>query len=184
MRNDHDGPNRLNESLINERLNPAPPPPMPTAKPAPPPPPKPDDGTSKPASGPTILPADSMPATTPSGWEVDADRISSFTNAVEWARGRLSSVQLKVEQIQTASYTPNLGTSPVGQQLTKKFADRLDAPLDDPLYPSVGGLRPMLAEAMRRMDEFIAGAEAAIKAYQEHESAAVNRINSASAPKG
>jgi hypothetical protein len=83
--------------------------------------------------------------------------------------------------MRTESYTPRLGTSPVGVQLEEKFADRLDAPVDDPTNPMAGGLRPMLAAAMRRMDTFVAGAETAVKAYQEHDSSSIVHVTTPNA---
>ncbi|MFC7613089.1 hypothetical protein ACFQV2_05080 [Actinokineospora soli] len=65
--------------------------------------------------------------------------------------------------MQGDAYTPKLGTSPVGQQLAKKFDDRLN---------SEHGLRTLLGEAVRRMDEFINSAEAVRDAYAEAEDAA------------
>lgn len=109
------------------------------------------------------------------GWAVDQYRFSAFVDAIDMVRYRLRAVAATVERMRSASYTPKLGTSPVAQQLEQKFAERLDAPLDDPAHPTTGGLRPMLAEAMRRMEEFVAGAEDAARAYRDlDESAAVN----------
>jgi hypothetical protein len=102
-------------------------------------------------------------------WKVDTDQLGQFAWAVERARDRLKEVQDRVDRMRTDAYTPKLGTSPVGMQLEAKFADRLDAPLDNPEHPTTGGLRSMLAEAMRRMDEFVSSAEAAAKAYQAHD---------------
>lgn len=156
MPNDRDRPGAFGERVLAQPT-PKPPPPMPTAKPA-------------------ATTADARPAAPPKSWEVDPDQLSSFTHAVESVRDRLRDVQAKVDRMRTASFTPKLGTSPVGVQLEQKFTDRLDAPLDDPKNPTAGGLRPMLAEAMRRMDEFVAGAEAAVKAYREHDAASATRI--------
>ncbi|UVS77159.1 MULTISPECIES: hypothetical protein [Actinokineospora] len=75
----------------------------------------------------------------------------------------LVTVQALVSQMQGDAYTPKLGTSPVGQQLARKFDDRLN---------SDAGLRPLLAEAVRRMDEFIHSAESVRDAYTEAEEAA------------
>lgn len=79
------------------------------------------------------------------------------------ARSGLAAVQALVSQMQGDAYTPKLGTSPVGQQLARKFDDRLN---------SEAGLRPLLAEAVRRMDEFINSAEAVRDAYAETEAEA------------
>ena len=154
MRDDHEPAAQFAQRVV-ARPTPAPPPPMPSAE------------VGKPA----IQAASVQPAGPPKGWEIDPDQVSAFTHAVESVRDRLRDVQAKVDRMRADSYTPKLGTSPVGVQLEEKFTDRLDAPLDDPKHPTTGGLRPMLAEAMRRMDEFVAGAEAAVKAYREHDAA-------------
>jgi hypothetical protein len=161
MRDDHAPADQFAQRIV-ARPTPKPPPPMPTAVP----PPLPAAGTM------TAQSAGVGPAAPPKGWEIDPDQLSAFTHAVESVRDRLRDVQMKVERMRTDSYTPKLGTSPVGVQLEEKFTDRLDAPLDDPKNPTTGGLRPMLAEAMHRMDEFVAGAEAAVKAYQAHDDSA------------
>jgi hypothetical protein len=112
----------------------------------------------------------------PKGWKIDPDQLGAFTHAVQSVRDQLRDVQAKVDRMQTESYTPKLGTSPVGAQLEEKFADRLDAPVDDPTNPTAGGLRPMLAVAMRRMDAFVVGAEAAVRAYQEHDNSSIMHV--------
>jgi len=136
---------------------------MPSAVPAPAPPP----GTATTQSA--------KPAGPPKGWEIDPDQLSAFTHAVESVRDRLRDVQAKVDRMRTESFTPKLGTSPAGTQLEEKFTDRLDSPVDDPKNPMSGGLRPMLGVAMHRMEEFVAGAEAAVKAYQDMDSSAAQR---------
>jgi hypothetical protein len=172
------------ESRITERLTPAGEPAattlpaMPRAHPAAPVP-MPEADTTKPVvASSTAAPADA----TSSGWEVDEERLTYFARAVEHARERLRQVQEQVERMRGASFTPRLGTSPAGQQLEQKFTDRLDSPLDDPANPTTGGLRPMLAEAMRRMEEFIAGAESAAKSYTELDHVAAARVNSSGQP--
>lgn len=149
MPDDHDSVPRL--------AAPAPPPPMPTARQA------------QVAAKPT--------AAQPSGgWEVDPDRLREFADAVDLVRRRLRDVEDKVELMRSAAYTPKLGTSPVGTQLERKFTDRLDAPLDNPTHPTSGGLRPLLAEAMRRMNEFVATAEAAAREYHAFDEAAAQHM--------
>jgi hypothetical protein len=98
------------------------------------------------------------PATKPDGWQVDSYQLRSFTDAVERARSYLEAVRAKVDRMQGAEMTPQLGTSPVGKQLAKKFDDRLN---------STDGLRAMLAEAMKRMEEFVTSAEKAARSYDE-----------------
>jgi hypothetical protein len=74
-------------------------------------------------------------------------------------------VQAKVDRMQGAEMTPQLGTSPVGKQLAKKFDDRLN---------SADGLRAMLAEAMKRMEDFVTSAEKAARSYDELEETTVD----------
>ncbi|MFL6124715.1 hypothetical protein [Actinophytocola sp.] len=94
------------------------------------------------------------------GWEVDSYRLRAFSDAVTRARSYLDAVQAKVNRMQGTELTPQLGTSPVGTQLAKKFDDRLN---------SADGLRAMLAEAMKRMDDFVTSAEDAARTYDEQE---------------
>jgi hypothetical protein len=163
---------------------PPPPPPMPVAE-TPPPPPAMPDPTPPPAAGPppidpddpdapppatgepmattTAAPAEKPAEKTTGGWEVDSWRLRSFGDAVVRARSYLDAVQMKVDRMQGAELTPQLGTSPVGEQLAKKFDDRLN---------SVEGLRAMLTEAMKRMEDFVTSAEKAAKAYEEADEAA------------
>lgn len=157
---------------------PAPPPPMPVAE-APPPPPAmpepvavtpgpppidPDDPDAPPPATGTTMATTTEPERKTGGWEVDPWRLRSFGDAVVRARSYLDAVQMKVDRMQGAELTPQLGTSPVGEQLAKKFDDRLN---------SVDGLRAMLTEAMKRMDDFVTSAEKAAKAYEEAEETAV-----------
>jgi hypothetical protein len=139
----------------------------------------PEENVTEPGSGDTTTPAPppEMPEasktvmTAPSkradGWEVDPDRLRSFTDAVVRARSYLDAVQAKVDRMQGAELTPQIGTSPVGQQLAKKFDDRLN---------SNDGLRARLAEAMKRMDDFVASAEHAASAYEELEQNTVDTV--------
>jgi hypothetical protein len=69
--------------------------------------------------------------------------------------------------MQGAELTPQLGTSPVGEQLAKKFDDRLN---------STDGLRAMLTEAMTRMDRFVTSAEQAARAYEETDQAVADDL--------
>jgi hypothetical protein len=100
------------------------------------------------------------PATKPDGWTVDPYQLRAFTDAVVRARSYLDTVKAKADRMQDAELTPQLGTSPVGQQLAKKFDDRLN---------SADGLRAKLVEAMKRMDDFVASAEKAARTYEGHD---------------
>ncbi len=100
-----------------------------------------------------------QPAKNASGfWDIDPEKLHGFAMAVTSARFGLAAVQSRVERMQGDGYTPKLGTSPVGQQLAKKFDDRLNG---------ANGLRGLLSEAMRRMDQFIESAEKARDSYRD-----------------
>lgn len=158
---------------------PPPPPPMPEAAtpatPAPPPampvsaaPEKPAETTT---SQPSVVVASAETAAQPQktdGWQVDWYELRSFGDAVVRARAYLDAVQAKVDRMQGAELTPQLGTSPVGTQLAKKFDDRLN---------SADGLRAMLAEAMKRMEDFVTSAETAARAYEDNEESAVDKFS-------
>lgn len=156
---------------VADSTAPPPPPAMPTPTPPPatpeqpvagPPPIDPDDpdATGEPMATTMAVPAEKSAG----GWEVDLWRLRSFGDAVVRARSYLDAVQMKVDRMQGAELTPQLGTSPVGEQLAKKFDDRLNA---------ADGLRVMLTEAMKRMENFVASAEKAAKAYEDAEETAV-----------
>lgn len=177
-------------TVVADTTTPPPPPPMPEAGvPAPPPamptpvtPPATPDPTAPPVAvtppattaatttdpdAPAPPPAMPEQATTMAapagkadGWQVDPWKLRSFSDAVVRARAYLDAVQAKVDRMQGAELTPQLGTSPVGTQLAKKFDDRLN---------SADGLRAMLVEAMQRMEDFVTSAEKAARAYEELE---------------
>jgi hypothetical protein len=117
--------------------------------------------------GSTMAAPAEKPAEKAGGWEVDPDRLRSFTDAVVRARSYLDAVEAKVNRMQGAELTPQIGTSPVGQQLAKKFDDRLN---------SADGLRARLVEAMTRMDDFVSSAEKAASTYDELEQNAVDTV--------
>lgn len=106
----------------------------------------------------------------PGYWDVDLDRLQGFKTAIAAARTGLGAVQTLVGQMQGDAYTPKLGTSPVGEQLARKFDDRLNGDQ---------GLRTLLAEAMRRLDQFIHGAEKIRDAYAESDQDALGGVRRA-----
>jgi hypothetical protein len=165
---------------VAEQDAPPPPPPMPeaTLPPAMPevtPPPAMPEPTPAPAPVTTAAPATTAAPTTTEtdtpppvgGWDVDTYRLRTFGETVVRARSYLDSVQKRVERMQGAELTPQLGTSPVGEQLAKKFDDRLN---------SADGLRAMLAEAMKRMDRFVTSAEQAARSYEEADQVAAENL--------
>ena len=159
--------------VTGDQTAPPPPPPLPeAAAPAPvTPPATPPPPPAMPAPTTTAAPATPMAAPAEKsggGWEVDTYRIRAFGDAVVRARAYLDAVRMKVDRMQGAELTPQLGTSPVGRQLGKKFDDRLNADQ---------GLRAMLTEAMKRMERFVATAEEASRAYEQAEENAVETID-------
>jgi len=157
---------------------PAPPPPMPVPTPVPdpaattpPPPPPPPTPMPTPMATPmaaSTTAAEPAKGKATGGWDVDSYRLRAFGDAVVRARSYLDAVQMKVDRMQGAELTPQLGTSPVGEQLAKKFDDRLNA---------AAGLREMLTEAMKRMEKFVTSAEKAAKSYEDAEESAVDTFD-------
>jgi len=92
------------------------------------------------------------------GWRVDPDQVRDFAAAVDQVRADLNRISTQVNNMSTPNYAPLLGTSPVGQQLAEKFADRMGAD---------HGLRGLLDSALKNVDEFVASAERTAAAYQE-----------------
>jgi hypothetical protein len=162
---------RLTDAAAGD--TPQPPPPMPEAgTPATPtPPPAMPTPTETKPDQPSVMVASTQQAQTAQqprkadGWQVDWYELRSFGDAVVRARAYLDAVQAKVDRMQGAELTPQLGTSPVGTQLAKKFDDRLN---------SADGLRAMLAEAMKRMEDFVTSAETAARAYEDNEETTVD----------
>jgi hypothetical protein len=92
-----------------------------------------------------------------SGWQVDADQVRDFAAAVDQVRADLDKISKEVNEMSTPNYAPLLGTSPVGQELAAKFSDRMGAE---------HGLRGLLNQALKNVDEFIQSAEKTAAAYQ------------------
>jgi hypothetical protein len=145
--------------------------PAPDAAASTPEPDEPKPATQEPMAASTV----EAPAPKVDGWDVDPYQLRSFTDAVMRARSYLEAVRAKVDRMQGAELTPQLGTSPVGQQLAKKFDDRLN---------SQDGLRARLAEAMKRMDNFVTSAEKVARTYEEPDQEGVDRYGSYSAEVG
>lgn len=91
---------------------------------------------------------DSAPSA--AGWAVDPDQVRAFADAVAEVRGHLDAITREVDDLSTPDYAPMLGTSPVGQELAEKFADRMG---------SETGLRGQLNLAVAHMEEFVRAAE-------------------------
>jgi hypothetical protein len=99
------------------------------------------------------------------GWQVDPAQVRDFAAAVDQVKADLDAISKEVNAMSTPDYAAMLGTSPVGQELSDKFADRMGA---------AHGLRGLLDTALKNMDEFVASAEKTAAGYQQtdHDSAA------------
>jgi hypothetical protein len=92
------------------------------------------------------------------GWQVEPDQVREFASAVERVRANLDAVSREVVDLGDPSLAPMLGTSPVGQEMSEKFTDRL---------AGENGLKGQLQVALQRMEEFIASAERTVAAYEQ-----------------
>lgn len=92
------------------------------------------------------------------GWAVEPEQVREFAAAVEAVRADLAAITREVEDLSTPDYAPMLGTSPVGQEMAEKFADRMG---------SERGLRGQLNVALARMEEFVASAELTAAQYRQ-----------------
>lgn len=91
-----------------------------------------------------------------SGWAVDPAQVQAFAQAVADVRRQLDTITREVGDLSNPDYAPMLGTSPVGQELAEKFADRLG---------SERGLRGQLTLAVAHMEEFVRAAEHTASTY-------------------
>ena len=91
------------------------------------------------------------------GWQVDPAQVREFAAAVEKVRADLNRINSEVASL-AATATPMLGTSPVGQELSQKFTDRMGGD---------GGLRGQLQVALQHMEEFVTSAEKTAAGYQQ-----------------
>ena len=92
------------------------------------------------------------------GWQVDPEQVRDFAAAVDQVRADLNAISKEVNEMSTPNYAPLLGTSPVGQQMAEKFTDRMGAE---------HGLRGLLNNALKNMDEFVTSAEKTAATYQQ-----------------
>jgi hypothetical protein len=92
------------------------------------------------------------------GWQVEPDQVREFAAAVDRVRANLDAVSREVTDMGDPNLAPMLGTSPVGQEMSEKFNDRLSGE---------NGLSGQLRVALQHMEEFIASAERAVAAYEQ-----------------
>lgn len=102
-----------------------------------------------------------------SGWQVEPEQVREFAAAVEDVRRDLDAIMADVAALSAPGLQPMLGTSPTGQELAEKFADRLSGET---------GLRGQLETALRRMEEFVASAEKSAQGYQGSDENAAQRF--------
>ncbi|WP_018684064.1 hypothetical protein [Actinokineospora enzanensis] len=100
------------------------------------------------------------------GWQVEPEQVREFAAAVEEVRADLDAIFAEVAELTSPAYLPMLGTSPVGQELSAKFADRL---------AGEAGLKGQLETALQRMQEFVASAERSAAGYQGSDENAAER---------
>ena len=91
-------------------------------------------------------------------WQVEPEQVREFAAAVEQVRRDLERITSEVAELSTPNYAPMLGTSPVGQELSEKFTDRMG---------SEQGLHGQLTAALTRMEEFLTSAEKSAAQYQQ-----------------
>jgi len=103
------------------------------------------------------------------GWQVDPDQVSKFASAVQQVRNDLEAVFQQANQLTSASYQPQLGSSPVGVALTAKFVDRLSGG---------EGLLPNLSTVLTHLDQFVSNAEQAAAQYTDTESTTTGSLKS------
>jgi hypothetical protein len=101
------------------------------------------------------------------GWSVDPAQVQQFARAVEAVRADLEAITRQVEDLSTPNYAPMLGTSPVGQELAEKFADRMG---------SERGLRGQLNVSLQRMEEFVSSAELTASQYLQSDQDGASRL--------
>ncbi len=94
-------------------------------------------------------------------WAVDPAQVQAFAQAVSDVRKQLDLITSEVDDLSNPDYAPMLGTSPVGQELAEKFADRLG---------SEKGLRGQLNLAVTHMEEFVLAAEHTANTYLQVDS--------------
>lgn len=105
------------------------------------------------------------------GWQVEPDQVNNFAAAVAQVRADLNAVFREVDTLSGPSYTPQLGTSPTGQELAQKFNDRLS---------SETGLRGQLQTALQNLEEFVQSAEKAAATYSETDAASSDKLRQTS----
>lgn len=116
----------------------------------------------------STLPA---PAAIPTGggqWTVEPDQVNNFASAIVQVRAYLDRVREQVDELSGPDYQPRLGTSPTGEQLARKFNDRLT---------SDAGLAGQLRVALKNLEDFVSSAEKTAATYLESDNSAADTLH-------
>jgi hypothetical protein len=103
------------------------------------------------------------------GWQVWPGEVVEFATAVQQVRDDLNAVLQQVDQLTSASYQAQLGTSPVGTGLTAKFVNRLSGG---------EGLLANLGTVLQHLDDFVSNAGRSAAHYQEADQASAAGLKS------
>lgn len=127
------------------------------------------DPTVNPAT-PTMstLPAPAAIPTSGGQWTVEPDQVNNFASAIVQVRAYLDKVREQVDELSGPDYQPRLGTSPTGEQLARKFSDRLT---------SDAGLAGQLRVALKNLEDFVSSAEKTAATYLESDNSAADTLH-------
>jgi hypothetical protein len=126
------------------------------------------DPAATPAPTASTLPAPAQPVPTSGGqWAVEPEQVNAFASAIVQVRAHLDKVRDQVDELSGPDYQPRLGTSPTGQQLARKFNDRLT---------SDAGLAGQLRIALKNLEDFVSSAEKAAATYLESDNASADTL--------
>jgi len=128
------------------------------------------DDTADPTAAPTMstLPAPAAIPTSGGQWTVEPDQVNNFASAIVQVRAYLDRVREQVDELSGPDYQPRLGTSPTGEQLARKFNDRLT---------SDAGLAGQLRVALKNLEDFVSSAEKTAATYLESDNSAADTLH-------
>lgn len=116
----------------------------------------------------STMPAPASPIPTSGGqWTVEPDQVNAFASAIVQVRAYLDKVRDQVDELSGPDYQPRLGTSPTGEQLARKFNDRLT---------SDAGLAGQLRIALKNLEDFVSSAEKTAATYLETDNASADSL--------
>jgi hypothetical protein len=126
------------------------------------------DPTATPMPTATTMPAPAQAIPTSGGqWTVEPDQVNTFASAIVQVRAYLDKVRDQVDELSGPDYQPRLGTSPTGEQLARKFNDRLT---------SDAGLAGQLRIALKNLEDFVSSAEKTAATYMESDNASADSL--------